>query len=353
MGKLEKKKISYPEARKETKPHTMIVVPTNLFLHPSSRHPHSVYRFAPNNNNTSYARSTEEENGVVLVKQEQEEPKVQTHRISNVELSTTKSDEGNILEISMDLPGIKQNDVSVVLDKDCTLKINALKRQGRGTNKKIIKKYQRHFSMDKKIFNLGKLSATLLDGVLTISLPKNPVPKTINVKTISMDPPPLKEDKKKGDDSSSTWLKFMLELPGVKLEDLSVQAKGDKLLINATRKSSSSSILKRSYTVSDAYDLEQASAYLMDGILTVVAHKRDITVATEERSIPINATSVIKDTAPKTTSKDTPAVVVDEYVPMKDEDEDGIVVETVTEDHESIAGEQEEDTVVVDNRVEA
>jgi len=234
--------------------------------------PFTVYRFhAPESSsdeNTSDARAKEED-------------AIPTYRIQNA--NVTKTEQGFML--TMDLPGIKPEDVTVSLNHS-DVKVVATRKQ----NAKVVKQYQREFTIDKKAINSGEITSALEDGVLTITFPKKPAAEPIELELLTMDPP--------ASDNDDTF-RFDLELPGVKKADLKVSLKDDTLSIHAHRKvGSSSSVLKRRFTVPDEIEIEKVSAYLMDGILTVLAPKKEpATAEPTGRLIPINEAPEAKPVA--------------------------------------------------------
>ncbi len=330
----------------------MIVIPSNFFVHPGCHHPYTLYRFGERNDS---GEAGQEESAEEKKRNRDKEEEAPTYRIDKVYF--TKSE--NTLELAMELPGIKPKDVSVTLDGS-VLKILAAARR---RDEKVVKNYQREFTLDRKLVNLAGVSATLSDGILTIDLPRNPAPEPMTITPLAMDPPQL-DDKDEG-----TILDVSIELPGVKLADMKVSVKGTELSVQATRKrASSSSVLKRRFTIPEDSDMKQASAYLMDGILTIMAPKKtNAEVTYRERSIPVTAAiqssddrDVNENTAKnKQTSKNEEVVVVETAVEEADNEtaedttkeeehpshEDDVIVETVVDANNEVEG----DTVIVGN----
>ncbi|KAL7566871.1 hypothetical protein ACA910_021362 [Epithemia clementina (nom. ined.)] len=175
--------------------------------------------------------------------------------IRNVEVA----EEEDSFVLSMDLPGVKEEDVSIV-ESSFELEIEALRRK---SGDKGPVKFHRKFSLDKKSVDPTEIKATLEDGVLTVKIPKRPTPKTLDITPRSSDPP----EESVGD------VFFRLDMPGVKLTDLKVKVTGDELFISAVRKKgSSSSEIKRIFTIDEEkMDAANVQAFLSDGVLTLAA----------------------------------------------------------------------------------
>lgn len=76
-------------------------------------------------------------------------------------------------------------------------------------------------------------------------------------------------------------LHLSVDIPGVKLKDLSVQTEGRVIKITGRRKGEE---FKHTYTLSKEYDPETTSATLEDGVLTLTFSK---TVETSTRKIDV------------------------------------------------------------------
>mmetsp|Transcript_18920 Transcript_18920/g.24339 ORF Transcript_18920/g.24339 Transcript_18920/m.24339 type:complete len:312 (-) Transcript_18920:95-1030(-) len=247
----------------------MIALPSSIFAKPSATHPYTVYRFdSLSNNPTKEAKSssTSKEsksklnNNNKTPKENAKEKPIPTCLIQIPHLYSTDDHFG----IVMDIPGVKAQDI-IIQDNDGHLKIEATRKSGEN---KV--RYKREFALEKKSMSLGGITSSLADGVLTIKIPKKPSSEPFSITPVAMDPPPLDEGS----------FDFTFEIPGVKLPDLGIYSDGGRLEIIAKRKagaSSPASIMKRNYTVDDEkVDMAKASAYLMDGILTIMAPKKTI-----------------------------------------------------------------------------
>lgn len=186
-------------------------------------------------------------------KKDQEiEAKIPTYRIRDVHVS----DHDDKLSLSLDLPGVKEQDISVI-ECDHELKIEATRKQ----NGKEVAKFQRSFLLEKNSIDIANIKANLLDGVLTIVVPKV-VPTTVSVQTHSSEAP----------DESDGTRHFQFELPGVKPKDLAITVKGNQITLEGERKmGKSSTMIHRSWTMDgDRLEASKLEVYLLDGILTLV-----------------------------------------------------------------------------------
>lgn len=180
--------------------------------------------------------------------------------------------------LSMDLPGVKEEDVKIT-EQASTLNIEALRKNG----DKDVCKFHRKFSLDKKSVKPEGIKANLVDGVLTVTIPKAPAPKKLEVTPLASAAPAEAEGN----------IFFRVDLPGVKMEDLQVQVTGDELFISAERKKGSvTSVFKQYFNVDDKIDTDKLAAYLSDGVLTLTAPMKEVaeTAVESVRSFPVTKT---------------------------------------------------------------
>ena len=241
----------------------MIVIPASFF----SSHPQFAgYRCGPSSCGAPQQRSNTRRGPSARCSAKRCTPKNVSRLIANPHISSMDSE----YEISMDVPGIKVHDISIQQESSGRVKVEAIRRRV-GQPKEIT--YRREFALNPKTMGLEDVTADLADGVLTIHVPKKPVPQPFHIPVVSEEPP---EDNTNDEDDDKN-VSVTLELPGVKIEHLTITAKEDQLSIVAERKvrGTSSSVMKRSFSVDeDAVDLNEAKAYLQDGLLTIVAPKK-------------------------------------------------------------------------------
>lgn len=108
------------------------------------------------------------------------------------ETSCDITDEGNQFTVKMDVPGVKKNEIDLNVT-DASIQISAEhKEESEKKKKNYLRRersevsYYRTIPLPEKVSS-GKTSAKLVDGVLTITLPKQkpsaqPKKKSINVK---------------------------------------------------------------------------------------------------------------------------------------------------------------------------
>jgi len=107
-----------------------------------------------------------------------------------------------MLQISLDVPGVKSSDLSVTTDNK-SIHITGCRRRA-GSGGETIKKsrFAKSFKVDAQTVDLSKLTANLADGVLVVSAPKKPKPMSRSI-MITTKPHHSEEDKKEADQSST------------------------------------------------------------------------------------------------------------------------------------------------------
>jgi HSP20 family protein len=199
------------------------------------------------------------------------------HTIRNVQVFEHEDN----FNLTMDLPGVKENDVKIT-EEDFFLTIEAVRK----ANDKEVCKFFFKFTLDKKSVKPEGIKANLADGVLTVTIPKTPAPKTFEITPSAFDPPAEAE--------GGTF--FRVDMPGVKLEDLKVSVTGDELFISAERKKgTTTSVFKRFFTVDEKVDTEKLAAFFSDGVLTLTAPMKagfEAETAVTVRTFPVNKTAI-------------------------------------------------------------
>ena len=196
------------------------------------------------------------------------------------------SDDGSNYAISLDLPGVQSSDAKVELLDNGILQVEA----ERTTGKK--RKFHRQFAFDEGNVDSTNISANLVDGVLSIEVPKKeparpaePVELTIQAGYA----PQEDEDKHK-------TLIWTTDMPGVKVEGVKVVFRHEGLLaVQGERRRGELTVSKfrRSFEVDPKIlDTTKLQAFLADGVLTVIAPKRE---PVPPKSIAINATAQVPE----------------------------------------------------------
>jgi HSP20 family protein len=96
----------------------------------------------------------------------------------------------NAYEVTLELPGMKPEDVTVEL-KDGQLWITGEKKEEHEQNDKRYHSYERRYGQFQRVMNLGttvnedQIDASFKDGILTVSVPKSEAakPKRIEIKS--------------------------------------------------------------------------------------------------------------------------------------------------------------------------
>ncbi|KAL7581332.1 hypothetical protein ACA910_006091 [Epithemia clementina (nom. ined.)] len=188
--------------------------------------------------------------------------------------------EGNYFTISMDLPGVKCDAIQIT-ETNFVLKIEAIRKTSNGNP---VAKFQRKFFLDKRLIaNTAEIKAILSDGVLVVEIPKKLPLETIEISPLSSEPPFEKIN-------NSTFFHFQLDIPGVKARDMKITIKDDRLFISAERIRGSP--VKRSVAIDDSkVEVAKMAACLNDGVLTLMAPKKNPTQSMPTRTIAVNAES--------------------------------------------------------------
>ena len=111
------------------------------------------------------------------------------NQVDNIATGTDSSN-GNEFRFSLDLPGVKSEDLNIQVD-DGVLKISGARRVYGESSETAIKKRRFSYSMtvDTTEIDTSKMEANLADGVLVITAPKLPKSKPVTV-TITTKPHP-------------------------------------------------------------------------------------------------------------------------------------------------------------------
>ena len=222
--------------------------------------------------------------------------------------------DGNKVEFSLDLPGIKASDTKVEIH-DGVLKVEAERKRGDDRTTKI----QRSFSV-KDIVDLESddLHANLEDGGLRITIPKKtPDDKEEEISTSI--PVEAGYPTETNESASDTKVHFSVDLPGVSLSNVTLEVKNDTVSVHATRTLfDRESTTKRYFTIdTDKVDASTLKGYLADGVLTVIGSKRVVP----------GPKQIVVTTGPAVSAE---MIVEKNETGSKDED-DLVIVETVAD----------------------
>jgi HSP20 family molecular chaperone IbpA len=158
----------------------------------------------------------------------------------------------------------------------------------------VVVAYRQQFAIDDDLVNAEQLQATLVDGVLTIMLPKKEAAQPIPVPVIEG------EAVIDGTDGTAGDLRITFDIPGVKADELQVVVHHGMLTITMVRAQkrgghnhdSFAHRVQRRTMMLDRHrtDLTASKAYLSHGVLTFTApHKTSVAAKT----VPLNATTTL------------------------------------------------------------
>eukprot|EP00977_Amphora_coffeiformis_P008726 scaffold1982_cov93-Amphora_coffeaeformis.AAC.48 len=211
-----------------------------------------------------------------------------THHLPNHQQQALLAHKARVSEtdeaftVRMDIPGV-QAPLVTIEEKGGELEIVAIRMT---TNGEVDKTYQDVFYLDPTKAELAEIKANLIDGVLTITAPKKAKPEPIAIQAVSVQPP-----METGEES--TGFRVTLDMPGIKPSKLSIKVHDNVLSLRGERPMCDEiMVLRRMVEIPRHVDMTQASAYLMDGVFTLVAPPRetitDTDAATPLRIIPVN-----------------------------------------------------------------
>lgn len=172
--------------------------------------------------------------------------------------------------LSIDMPGVKSSDAHVEILDGGRLKIQAERTKGE------VAKVNQQFAFDEDAIDASQMKASLVDGVLTISMPKKEkvtpdsrdVPITLGYRQVV-----------EGENAEAQPKTILtLDVPGVNPKDLKVQFNHGKLVISAERRRGETTVSKthRSFPVNTRkIDVTRLEAFLADGVLEVVGPEKE------------------------------------------------------------------------------
>ena len=228
-----------------------------------------------------------------------EEPKEEANKEKSSNVPTFRghdfeiSDNGSNYAISLDLPGVQSADAKIELLDNGIVQVDAERKTGKK------RKFHRQFAFDESSIDSTKVAAHLVNGVLSIVVPKKEPEKPAEPMELKIQPgyaPQEVEDKDK--DNTLIWT---MDMPGVKLDDVRVVFHEGLLAVQGERRRGELTVSKfrRSFGVdAKKVDTSKLQAFLADGVLTVIAPKR---VPVPPKTIPINATARALENSPEKT----------------------------------------------------
>lgn len=217
--------------------------------------------------------------------------------------------------IRMDVPGVKAHQITIE-EKDGEVELVAI-RMDNG-HEVISETYQDVLFVDPYKVKMEEAEARLDQGVLVVRFPKKVVATDIAIELVAMHPLP---------GTSTNEFRVTEDFPGVKPSQLKIKlSSNDTLIVQGERTiGDRTMMMRRMIDIPRGTDMTQAKAYLMDGVLTLVAPKTELG-PTALRAIYVNEMPMVE--ALHIQAEDGNERGGDK----KEEDE--IMVDTVTEEKE-------------------
>ena len=220
----------------------------------------------------------------------------------------------NIVEFSLDLPGIKASDTKVEIHNG-VLKVEAERKHS--NDQTTIK---RCFCVkDIAAVESDNIHASLEDGVLRITIPKKVDGEHAEEATSSPIPVWAEYSSETTESDSDTSIRFSVDLPGVSLSNAKLEVKNDTISLQATRQLfGKESTTKRRFAIdTEKVDVTTLKGHLVDGVLTIIGSKK---VCHAPKQIVVADGSSVS------------ATMSIENATESNEEEDIVIVETVTEE---------------------
>jgi HSP20 family molecular chaperone IbpA len=194
-------------------------------------------------------------------------------------IDANASESDDQFTLTMDLPGVKSDQLTVQVEGGGVLRISADRSTPSGT----IVAYRQRFAVDEDTVDAAGLKVTLADGVLTLTLPKMEAAKPIEVAVME------------GEAAVSTEedLRITFDVPGIKAADLKVVVHNGVLAITGERKKGNTFARVQRTMMIDRHrtDLTQPHAYLAHGVLTFTAPHKEPAVA---KTIQLDAAAALQ-----------------------------------------------------------
>jgi len=183
-------------------------------------------------------------------------------------------------KVTVQAPGVKADDLSISFEHDVLTVTSATK-----TDRATVT-----FKQQAKLPNANARTATAThkDGVLTITLQKQPLPETIHIAVSDVLPPADEQPDLEDDEAPKTYT-LTLAAAGVKASDIRIEASQTMLTAHGKTSGARGTFsIHRAYRLPNDADLAAATASHVDGILSVVVPTK---LAPEATQIKISSTA--------------------------------------------------------------
>jgi HSP20 family protein len=246
--------------------------------------------------------------------------------------NTQMVDLKDALIVSVDLPGVPREDVTIEVENG-VLSIAAERPPRAGGSSSTMQK--QHYRINEHKVDVDKLQAHLVDGVLTITLPKKEELKPIAISVAAHGPP----DEQINNKDAGVW-QFTCDLPGVKANAIQLELHERTLTLHATRQNgadgrTATTMDQKIWVNPTQVDTESIQGYLADGVLTLLGTRRP-EIAKTKVVVPVSCgnTTAISSNPEDTKSKSSDeSQTQDDNSGEESRDQDDLVlVETVHAD---------------------
>lgn len=179
---------------------------------------------------------------------------------------TGRVEEKDHFFIVKDLPGVKAEDLTIEFDTHNGY-LHVQGKRTRGSTEPY--KFEHKFMVDEKLIDDSTISATLVDGVLEINVPKKIVTEEPHRVAVVAGAPSSNEE-----DSRKSHVSFTVDVPGIKIKALKVEIVNDTLSVTGERVHSSgggaSGVFNRAFALNTKrVDTNHLEAFLEDGVLMI------------------------------------------------------------------------------------
>jgi len=191
-------------------------------------------------------------------------------------------DDDQMFEVALDFPGVKESDVEVTVEgsnaQDRILVVQGKRKVGN----EEFKKFSKVFALDSSS-EIEKISATLENGVLVVSAPRDSAEKAKASLKIPVKQNSIEYELPSEADNQAQPYQLILDLPGVKVSDIDIVVEGESektLIVTAVRNLGKDSDgnprtkeISKSFNIDSLVDTATIEANLDSGVLTISATK--------------------------------------------------------------------------------
>jgi len=188
----------------------------------------------------------------------------------------------------LDVPGVQPNDIQVLLMNDTLLKITGVRKVP--SSEPETTSFSNEYKIDPTKIDPTNLKANVCDGVLIVTMPTNANGKRPPKRSIEVTPQESNDDAiiledTDDDDDNTRILRLPIDVPGVKLEDLTVELSNNFLQVVGIRRrigggeaGGTQSRLIRQYDIDTSkFDTGTMKAVLLsinDGVLLITINAK-------------------------------------------------------------------------------